>query len=91
MDALWSLSSKCREVGDVLANAVECLMWEMDRERRGAMCAAARQDDVEVASTIEDLLKGDLLNAKSREDLHARVREMLKPQPEQPVDDKAGA
>jgi hypothetical protein len=86
MAAIIGLADAVRAGGSAreIADAVENIAWQLDRDRRGAMSAASRQDAVEVADTIAHLMRDDLLAPSSRDHVREVVREALGVGPARP-------
>jgi hypothetical protein len=73
VSSLCYLAKNIRECAKEIAGHVEGVAWAIDRERRGALSVGARQDGAELASTILDLLDGDLLDDDDRAEMRRRV------------------
>jgi hypothetical protein len=79
LQSLMRLADTICDAADQVATGVRDVAWVLDRERRGAISAPARVDGVELAHTIIDLLRGDLLDDEDRAEMVEQVREALPP------------
>ncbi len=73
IQSLVELAEAFRKTTTEVAAAIEGVAWALDRERRGALSAGARQDGKEVAQTIEQLLNDPLLQQGARCSLARRI------------------
>jgi hypothetical protein len=87
--ALMAAAATMEEAFCAAADALRDVAWAVDIERRGRMSAPMRQDWAEVAKTIDDLLRGDLLDDDRRAWLANHVRTAQKIEPAESQDGAA--